>query len=211
MLKRNLFFIDTESSGLHHEDGCEITEVYATAFNYWDLSPHHAGPFHAFIKPQRPEKAQAGALKVIGEGWTIAQTKGLDPKIVWSNFVEWIESINSEGNVLGKPIGYAYNQDHDRRFLVGTLKEYKVITKDEKWGWDYPWGFMFDGMQSIYELFHMSPNLVNLKLDTAFELLNMKRDTNHHTAKEDVEKFAEMMIRLLKFQRESYKRLRVAK
>lgn len=210
MLKRHIVTLDTESSGLDHGDGCEITEICAKAYNYWDLSPHHAGTFHCFIKPQRPEKAQPKALEVLGEGWTKAQKEGLEPKVVWAQFIKWMGQVNDEGKGSTKPIVYAYNQDHDRRFITETLKELKLVTKGD-FGWEYPWQFMFDGMQSFYELFGTSPNITySIKLDVALDMLGIKRSNGSiHSALEDTEKFSELMIRILKFQREAYKRLRI--
>lgn len=203
--------LDTESSGLDYEDGCEITEICAKAINYWDLSDHHAGMFQAYIRPQRPEKAQPGALAVIKDGWTKACDEGLEPKVVWQNFHDWCESVNDQHpSVMGKPIVYAFNQDHDRRFIIASLKEYKIVKKDPEWGWNMPWAFMFDAMQSFYELFGTSPNVQNLKLDTALDMLGLKRGSGaKHTAQEDVDLFTQMTVRILKFQREAYKRMRV--
>ena len=209
MVKRNLIIADVETSGLDPEDGCEVVQIYARAINYWDLEDHANGSFHAYIKPRRPEKAQAGALKVIGEGWTKAQNEGLDPEVVWYQFFDWCHSINPTGKASDKPIMFAHNQDFDRKYIEFHGKENKVVKKS-KFGWEYPWAWIFDSMGIAHFIFESDPDMENLKLDTVINKLGLKRaNPDIHDAKEDVDLLTEFVKRAYKYSRACYKKMKI--
>lgn len=206
-LRRNIIVWDTETSGLDPEDGSEVIELCATAINYWDLADHHAGMFHAYIKPNRPEKAQAGALKVIGDGWARAQDEGLSAKVVWQNYADWVSSINDSRNVYGKPITIAHNAVFDNKFAKYHMREYGIVKKGN-WGYDYPWGFEFCSMNMFWMLCENDPTVENLKLDTFLDRLGNKRaNAKIHNAKEDVLLLADGVKRVMKFTREAQRRM----
>jgi DNA polymerase III alpha subunit (gram-positive type) len=208
MLKRNLIVFDTETSGLDPEDGCEVVHLYAKAFNYWNLEPHVSGDFEVYIKPQRPEKAEAGALKVIGSLWNKALTEGIHPKIAWKNYLKWVDSVNETNNAYGKPIKIAHNQDFDSKFTKYHCREYNLVNKSS-YGWEYPWGFVFDSMGFAFMLFESDPTLENLKLNTIIDKFNVSRASPEHNAKEDVELLSQFVIRCLKFSRQCFKKLKI--
>jgi len=212
MINRNIICLDTETSGLDPDDGCEIVQIYATAINYADLTIHHAGSFSAIIKPENPDKAQPGALRVIGDLWAKANNEGLQNKVVFKKFLEWCESVNDGGkSAMTKPIFIAYNKDFDSKFVRKQCIDLGLIKKS-KWGWEFPWSFEFDAMGFAYLLFESDPSVTDLKLDTILGRCNMSRDnTSVHSAKEDVELLTEWLIRVMKFCREARKRMQISK
>lgn len=208
-LKRNLIIEDTETSGLDPEDGCEVVEIFAKAINYWDLSDHHAGVFHAYIKPTRPDKAQKGALAVLGDGWAKANDEGLEPKVAWQKYHDWCASVNDGKSTTTRPIKIAHNMPFDSKFIRAGMKEHKIVTKGN-FGWDFPWGFEFDSMSLLYFLFENDPTVDNLKLDTFLQKFGMKRKEGKvHTASEDVLFLADLVTRSMKFLREANRRMTI--
>lgn len=207
--KRTIIVLDTETSGLD-ENEQEIVEIYAKALNAWDFEDHHAGTFHAYIKPQFPEKAQARAIEVIGqEAWLKAQNEGALPQVAFQKFLEWAESTNSEGGVMGKPIFMAYNKDFDSKFIRTHCIKHKLVKKSE-WGWEFPWSFEFDVMGVAFMLLENDPSVPNFKLETILNKFGLKRkNPKVHSAQEDVELMAEWLKRAFKFCRECNKRMKI--
>ena len=212
MISRNLIILDVETSGLDPHDGCEIVELYAKAINFTDLQPHHAGTFHALIKPETPEKAQAKALEVIGPLWAKANNEGLQRKAALKQFLTWCERVNDKGakSMMTKPIFIAYNKDFDSMFMRAELIRNELIKKS-KFGWEVPWGFEFDAMGFAYLMFENDPLVSDLKLNTILNRCGMSRDVSDvHSAKEDVELTAEWLVRLLQFCREARRRMKIS-
>lgn len=208
-LSRNIILADTETTGLDPENGCEVIEIYATAINCWNLKDHAAGPFHAIIKPQRPEKAEAGALKVVGNLWTEALTNGVDAKTAWEKFTSWCNSINDEGKIMTKPIIFGHNWvNFDRKFCHHHMKEYNCIKKSD-YGWEFPWAFEFDTMQIFWMLFENNPDVNDLKLDTWLSKFNLKRKASTHSAEEDVELLKQLFVRSMDFLRRCQGKMRI--
>ena len=210
MITRNIIVEDTETSGLDYEAGQEVVQLCAKAFNHWDFSPHHAGKFHVYIKPENPEKAQAKAISIIGaENWAKACDEGLEPKVAWEQYSEWCLSVNDTKKMKDKPIKYAHNKDFDQGFICHSLKKYKIVTKGD-FGYDWPWGFSFDTMTVGHFLFGSDPEIYDLKLDTLTARLKIVRaDSKIHTAENDVDILADWLIRCYKFARECHKRMRI--
>jgi len=208
MIKRPIILVDVETSGLD-EDENEVIEIYATAMNYWDLSDHHAGPFHAYIKPERPETAQADAIRIVGSGWTKACSEGLQAKVVWQNFKEYVDSINPGNGYATAPVVFAWNQDFDRKFITKAMIKHKIVTKG-KFGYEWPWAWMFDAMDIAYFLFNSDPSVYDLKMQTILAKAGLKRDNaDVHAASEDVELMKQWMRRALKFGRECNQRMKM--
>jgi DNA polymerase III alpha subunit (gram-positive type) len=210
---RPLILLDTETSGLdpNPENGhAEVIELYAKAIQPWDLEDHHAGVFHTYIKPQHPETASAGALAVIGDGWTIAQKEGVESKVAWSQFNKWCESLNPKGGVFTRPIFMAYNAPFDAKFCRYHMLEHKLIKKSD-YGWEFPWSFEFDIMNMAFMLFENDPSVSNFKLETILNKFGIKRENpDVHSAAEDVELMAQWVKRAFKFCRECNKRMKIS-
>lgn len=193
MNKRHFIVVDTETSGLNPADGCEIVQLSAKALDKNSLTEHYAGRFNVFIKPQRPEKAQQGALNTIGPIWDKACNDGVSPKVALQKFVDWVNSVNETGKSTTRPMLIGHNIGFDMRFIEAAMSEYKIL-KSEK---DTPWHFnQIDTCQLTFLLFESDPSMHNYKLDSLLSKMNMGRTTAHHDAMDDVELTAEAFARL---------------
>lgn len=207
MISRNLIIMDLETSGLDEQEQ-EIVQIAATAINIHDLSPHHAGSFNCYVKPEKPEKAQAGAIKILGDGWTKAQEEGLDAKVAISKFLEWCHLTNDKKGASYKSILIAHNKDFDSRFIRHAAISKNLVKKSD-WGWEFPWSFEMCNMSFMFSLFESCPDVYDLKLDTALNKLKLQRKGKTHDALEDVELLAQFVVRYLKYQRECAKRMKI--
>ncbi len=208
--KRNIIILDTETTGLDPSLGCEVIEIAATCINAWDLEDHHIGDFHCLIKPNRPEKAQAGAIEVTGDLFEKAKTTGLEAKVVWKKFADYVASANETKGNMGKPIFMAYNKDFDSKFVRFHMAEYGAVGKDKIGLPDYPWGFEFDAMQLAFTLFESDSGIPNFKLDTILERIGLSRNQDTHNALEDVKLLKQFVKRSMKFYRESSRKIKIA-
>jgi len=205
--KRVYVICDTETTGFMGT-GAEIVEIAAKALNPWDFSDHHAGTFHCYIKPQRPEKASAKALEVIGDVWAKANSdEALHPKVAYQKMVDYFNACNPNKSVFESPIFVGHNsKGFDMPFITASLMEYGII-KDPK---DTPWSmFSLDTMDMMIMLWESDPDVHRFKLDNLLEIMAMGRKAKTHGALEDVELTAKAFVRLMTFFRACRKSMRL--
>lgn len=211
MNTRNIIIADCETTGLDSRPGgSEVIQLAATALNPHNLDFHHAGHFHVLIKPQRPEKAQAKALEIIGpEMWEKVNKEGLEPKVAWREFYNYVDSLNPSRNFGTKPLMGGWNINFDIGFMVRDCHEYNLIGNDRQGMPNYPWSFAFDIMMMSFALFENSHDVANWKLDTILAKLGMARDTKTHDALADVILTAKIAQRGLSFLRKCNKNMKI--
>ena len=196
--KRNFIVYDLETSGLNPEKGCEIVQIGAMALKYSDYQIHEAGSFQCIIKPEFPEKAQSGAISVIGEQmWSKANEEGLHPKTALRKFKDFFEEVNWSGKYWSAPIRVGYNNNcFDDKFLEYWMKHYKIIGQKND---DQPWSNLSMDVYSMMFSIFGKDKLKNNKLDTFAEMLGLSRTSDTHDAMEDVEITAKIFQRYMSF------------
>ena len=204
----NYIVIDTETTGLDVELGHEIIQISAKVIDGASLGDHHAGHKQWLIKPQTPELADPGALKVVGPLFEKAKAEGLEPLAVYRDLIRFCESANPTGGKYDKPIFVAYNALFDWNFIRGSLRKYKLMNSSDEWPFSYA---PFDVRQSFQELFHNDRAIKNHKLDTALSVFGLERVTanNHHDAHEDVALTAELFVKFMKLFRQVRGKLQI--
>ncbi len=206
---RHHIFFDTETTGLNPLAGHEVTSLSAMAINSATLDVHHAGRFNVFIKPQFPEKADKGALKVAGPAFERAMKEGIDPKVAYQQFFDWCKTVNDTKNAYGKPFLWAHNIGFDTNFVKYWANYYKIAGPSPEKMADYPWFYEFDTAQVLLSLFDTNPQVNDLKLNTALAQAELCRSADTHDSMEDVELMVKFWVRSWKFMRLSQKRMRV--
>lgn len=207
--KRNFIVFDTETTGLDPREGHEIVQLSAIAINSWDLEPHPIKPFNAFIKPQFPDKASQGALDVIGPIFDTAVNKGLEPKVVFNKFLEWVGKVNDSGEWISKPIRVGQNVKFDINMTDYWFKHYKVIKTTKSGKDNAPWSYItLDTHDIAFSLFESDPTMNRFNLDALCEKFGLKRKGDYHDAMEDVELTSEIFVRMMRFLRQCKKRAR---
>lgn len=206
---RNIFLFDLETSGLRPEEGAEIVQIAATAINFWDFKPHHAGSFSIILKPSKPEQASQAALEVIGlDLWKEALANGIDRKVGLTKMCEWIEGLNDQKKDFTKPFMSGHNVLFDYNFIISELKEQKII----KHAGEAPFQEkIIDTWSHAWVLFENDKSVTNLGLDNLLQLLKLQRVGNIHDAVEDVKLNAQLLERFMKFFRECRKKMVTSK
>ncbi len=205
--KRNFIILDTETTGLKPEEGAEVIQIAATAINCTDFDVHHAGEIELLIKPQNPELAQAKAIEIVGPLWKRANEEGLHPKVCFQKFYDYIQTVDTDHNVMTKPIVVAYNTEFDITHLIHNFLKYKIVDSVD----DMPWARMYLDVQQIaFFLFESDVTVHNFKLDTFLQKLGRSRSSNKHDAMEDVRETAQGFIRAMKFFRACRSKMKIA-
>ena len=119
MIKRNIVITDVETTGFYPEQGHVTVQIAATAINCVTLKPHHAGSINLFIKPTAEELALASpkALEVAKHSVEKAKIEGVDRKVAYIKYFEWLESINADGKAYTKPIMAGHNSPFDMKSI----------------------------------------------------------------------------------------------
>lgn len=203
---RHYLVLDTETTGLDPEAGHEITQLSAMVIHGTTLKPHAAGKFNIFIKPQRPELAEAKAIEVAEASWNKANAEGIHPKVAAEKFVEWAESINPKGVSIYKPIFSGWNVPFDWKFVTHFLKEQSVCTVQK----DLPFHYnSVDVMTMYFSLLESHPDVKDFRMDTIMKVFGMSRKSDSHDSMEDVELCAELLQRGLHFNRRCMKQMNI--
>ena len=205
--QRNYCVFDLETTGLYPEEGAEIVQIGAIAFNHYDYSQHDAGIFEVILKPQFPEKANKEAIKIIGEElWERANNEGLHPKVGLRAFIDYIDLLNPSGKFWNAPVLVGFNSIRfDEPFLQYWLKHYKIIKNTKEWPWA---NTSIDVKCQMSDLF-AKDNLPNRKLDTFLDMLGIPRSTEEHSAIEDVDRTAQIFIRYRKLMERVRKNIKI--
>lgn len=209
MNKRNYVIFDFETSGLKFHEGAEPLQLAAIAVTP-QLTYHEIEPFEVIIKPQTPEKAEAGALKVIGpELWAKANEEGLDPKAAFNSFAEWLNRVNTDARkgTYGAPIPVGFNLKFDvdiaELYMIDRLKLYP--DKDKM-------PFQSRGIdlwQALFTLFESDPTMERFNADAMFAAMKLSRTQGTHDAMEDVKLTAASFIRFMQFYRNCRKKMSI--
>lgn len=210
MQQRPIIILDTETSGLNPEAGHEVVQIVAQTLSAASLDDHPSGRFVSYIKPQTPEKASPEALSVIGPIWEKSQKEGIEPKIAFGKFLQYIDSINPTKAFNKKPILIGHNINFDLKFLNYSLQKYGLTKLNERGDLDLPWLYTFDSMAFMFLLFEGDSSVMNLKLDSYLGRLGLSRASQtKHDAIEDVDLLAQAVRRSLQFARKCNQRMKV--
>lgn len=203
---KHYLVIDTETTGLDPEKGHEITQLSAMAIDAASLKPHSAGKFNVFIRPQRPELAEEGALKVAKGSYDKAMAEGIHPKVAAEKFVEFAERVNPNGKTFFKPIFTGWNVPFDWKFVNHLLFEHNVCTTEGERPFHYS---SVDVMTMYFALLESDPDTSDFRMDTVLKRFGIVRKSDSHDAMEDVELCADLLRRGLHFYRRCRKSMQI--
>ena len=206
MNQNDIIVFDMETGGLR-SDYHEAIEIAAICYNARTLEPYpesQGGSFVSLMKPLFPNRLEDGALKV--NNITREQLENApDQKVVWNNFVDWVNKFNKTNNKWGTPIAAGKNIRTFDLLFVNELNKRHCPKKEKT--------LLFNERQQIdledflLHWFENSSKLPNQKLDTVRELFKLNKN-NAHRAMKDVEDTGLLIMKFLKLYRTLNKRVK---
>jgi len=158
------------------------------------------------MKPLHPERLEDGALRVNGKTREMLE-KAPDQKLVWNEFVTWVNKFNRKRTPFGAPIAAGKNIrdvtgfDMDFVHVLNKLhcpKKEKTLLFNTRRVLDLDdiWFLWFENQQE--------PE--NQKMDTIRDYLEMSKD-GAHDALQDCRDTGEVIMRFLNLTRELQRRV----
>tara|TARA_R110000751_G_scaffold84920_1_gene169676 strand:+ start:17 stop:700 length:684 start_codon:yes stop_codon:yes gene_type:complete len=199
----NICVFDFETGG-RDPNTCEILQIGACIIDKWNLEI--IDEFNCLCKPEDMDAIEEGALRV-NKIKKEDLEKAVDVKIVWGQFVSWVNKYNKSKGALGTfkaPIPAGYN-------IIGydlpIVKRYC-----EKYG---PWDKkrndqkLFNQLHKLDLMDHMwfwtenNDDIKSLKLTSVCEWMGFSKAEleNAHDALQDVKNTAKILVRLMRMSR----------
>ncbi len=201
----NLAFVcfDFETYGLSAETS-EVIEVAGKAYNPRTLEPYPVsagGEFVSMMKPLYPERLDTpGAQKALDVNKkTKAEILAApDQKLVWNQFVDWVNKWNPKRNRFGAPIALGKNiRNFDYKFLE-VLNGLHCKNKEKTLLFNPQTDI--DLQDYIFAWFENSTELENGRMDTLRTYFGMSHE-GAHSALVDVRQTGDLIMKFLKLKR----------
>lgn len=205
-----LIVYDLETTG-KNKDGCQITQIAAIALHSRKLTLEPNGIFNSELKPimDDEEAIKAGFDPIEEKALEVTRktreglAKAPETKVVWESFVNWVNRFNWKKGSYTAPIPCGYNINGFDSFIIQRYCEkYGPLNSEGRQGlFNNIW--KIDLMDMIFGWTESNEELKNRKLTTIAEWVGIPKDQieNAHDALVDIKLTANILIKLLKFQR----------
>jgi len=199
----NICVFDFETGG-KDPSKCEILQIGACIIDKWNLEV--VDEFNSLCKPEDLDAVEDEALEVNGLKRKDLK-KAIDVKIVWGQFVDWVNKYNkSKGplNTFLAPVPAGYNiVGYDLPIVNRYCKKYGPWDKKRK---DQK---LFNQINKLDLMDHMwfwtenNSDIKSLKLTAVCEWMGFSKAEieNAHDALQDVKNTAKIIIRLMRMAR----------
>jgi DNA polymerase III epsilon subunit-like protein len=180
----------------HHE----AIQVAGKAYNARTLEPYPVeagGEFCSLMKPIYPDRLDPGALKVNKK--TVEELMAApDQRLVWNEFVAWVNKWNKRKNKWGAPLAAGKNiRSFDMKF-VDVLNRLHCKNKEKT--------LLFSERRQVeledlvFLWFENSADLPNEKMDTLRDYFGLSQEGGHD-ALVDVRQTGELITKFIKLHR----------
>lgn len=188
---------DFETLGLDYRKH-DVVQIGALMVDPRGLDVLPGGEFKSMLRPERPENAEQGALRVTGFKLEELMEAPL-AKVVWQDFFHWVGSFNPKGGKFTRPIPCGYNIiKFDFKFLDEQLKRYGLWDdgQDEGKLFGFP---IIDLMHIMWAWFESSSDPAKLNMDCLRGFFGI--DEVGHDALVDCYTVQKLLKRFLNFKR----------
>ncbi len=211
-MNRNYICVFDFETGSKNPEKTQPTQLCAIMLEPRRLTVLQNGIFNTEIKPIfDDEKAIAAGFDPVEQEaldftrkTREALEKAPDLKTVWSQFTDFIKGFNVKGGAnIGAPIPAGYNiNKFDMKIISHICSIYGPQRKDEQDLLNNLW--KIDVMDLMFGWTENDPKVTGRKLVDIMDYLGMdtKLKANAHDALQDVKNTANILIKMLKFQRE---------
>ncbi len=201
---QDIIVFDFETGGLSWETD-EAIQIAGKAYNCRTLEPYsieQGGEFCSLMKPLRPEGLKADALKVNKK--TVEELmKAPDQKVIWNQFVAWVNKFNKENNGYGAPIAAGKNIRSFDLMFAAKLNQLHCPKKDKTLLFSNR--LQLDLEDFLFHWFENEKEPVNYKMDTVRPYFGLSSEFGHD-AMEDARQTGTLIMKFLKIYRELQKR-----
>lgn len=210
MNQNTIIVYDTETSGKDPRT-CQISQIAAIALHSRKLTIEPNGIFNSevrcIIDDEQAVAAgygpiEEGALKVTGKTREMLASAP-DTKLVWGQFTTWVNRFNYRKSSFTAPIPCGYNiNGFDSIIVQRYCEKYGPLSKDGKQNLFSPiW--KLDLMDMVFGWTESNAEMKSRKLDNIMDWLGFPEEAkaNSHDALCDVKNTANILIKLLSFQR----------
>ena len=199
----NICVFDFETGG-RDPKSCEILQIGACIIDKWNLEI--VDEFNSLCKPEDMDSIEDEALEVNGIKRKDLK-KAIDVKIVWGQFVDWVNKYNkSKGplNTFLAPVPAGYNIiGYDLPIVNRYCKKYGPWDKKRKEQKLFNQINKLDLMDHMWFWTENNSDIKSLKLTTVCEWMGFSKAEieNAHDALQDVKNTAKIIIRLMRMAR----------
>jgi exonuclease I len=202
---------DFETTG-RDPHSCQITQIAAIALHSRKLTVEPNGIFNSELRPiMDDEEAIAAGYSPIEEKAlevTRKTREGLaaapDTKLVWESFVSWVNRFNYRKSSFTAPIPCGYNiNGFDSHILKRYCQKYGPVSSEGRQNlFNDVW--KLDLMDMVFGWTESNAEMKSRKLVNIMDWLGFPAEAkaNAHDALCDVKNTANILIKLLSFQRE---------
>lgn len=203
----NYVVFDLETTG-KYADRCEIVEIAAVAINGRTLEPFQNAAFESYICP--PEFDKLLEEKEVQEAFAITKIdveevkKAPSPKVVWPQFVAWVNKFNSKKDEWNSPVAVGQNIEKFDIIIAnrynkayGPKREDTILFNTFK---------CVDLIKVLYLWFENTNDLKNFKNETIREFTGYA-DKGAHRAMNDVQFASALFTKFMKLHRHLYPKI----
>lgn len=195
--EKPILIFDLETTGLDYRKH-DISQIGALVLDPRTLEPIPNGEFVSYVKPERPENADPGALRVTNLSLDFLM-KQKDISVVWHEFANFVNSFNYRKSKFSAPIPAGYNiLNFDFKFINPLMKRYGQWdeSKDEQKLFGWP---PLDCMHMMWTWMESNPNLKSISMDSLRNYFGINEQG--HDALVDCRTVARLLKRFLHWQR----------
>jgi DNA polymerase III epsilon subunit-like protein len=195
-----IIVIDYETGGNAPEsDKCELLQIAAQVIEPINFNIKKNACFDIYIKPRTWDNVRQDALNKNKITKELIDKKGVDLKIGWKAYVDFILRYNREKNVYTAPIPAGMNIiGYDLPITERLCKELGPYDDQDGRQKLFSNRNRIELIDIAYLFFSKLKDVDNLKLDTIREYLGISKDGAHNAVK-DVADTAAIISRFLKF------------
>jgi len=211
MNRNHILVYDLETGGLD-TDIVQILQISGKMVDPYSLKV--VDTFNSWMKPDFEKEGfgdntigwHAGNKGISKEAMYDILREAPDTKVVWKNFVDWVNKFNKSPTNSGytAPIPAGYNIiNYDNKIMRRYCKEFGPWDKkrgDQKL---FSQVWKFDVMDNMYSWFENNPELKKMGQTSVMEYMGFSEEilANAHDADVDTDMSVKLLVKFLKLQR----------
>jgi exonuclease I len=212
VIQRDYIILDFETGG-RDPNTCQLTQIAAIALDGRNFKVK--GTFDSEIWAETDDDLaiekglsplEEGALKVTGKNRKDISLAP-DIKYVWPKFVDFVKKFNYNNSTFFAPVPCGYNIiNYDMVIIDRLCKQFGPYDKKSNKQTLFNQIFKIDLMDIMYSWVESDPDIKSVSMDKMREITGLGKE-GAHNALQDVKDISNLLILMMKTQRELYQKL----